>query len=168
MSVAAIKTRLDAVTNKNIRDICSNNFHDDTQNHCAHFVCHVMSYSFGFTCSAHVGAAGQRGVCIRVHELFPRCPAVGLWEDDPTDASRLIFVTARNNVSLPNKTMANVPKKHVGIYLSAAAANESEGRVWHYSNTQDRCVSWTVERFDANFKRVYGSNATLFYGSFLL
>lgn len=168
MSVAAIKTRLDGYTNKNIRDICPNNFHDNGENHCAHFVCHVLGYSFGFTCNGMAGATGRSGVCIRVQELFPRCPAIGLWEDDRTDAARLIFVTARDNVSLSQRTMANVRKKHVGIYLGASVVNESTGRVWHYLNSQDKCVRWTVEEFDAYFKRVYSRDATLYYGSFLL
>jgi hypothetical protein len=156
---------LDKFTGKNIKDICPNGFVKNADNHCAHFVCHVLGYSFGYTCNTK---SSGKGVCIRVHELFSRCPEVGLWEDDKTDASRLVFVTAKANVAVRDKKMENVPKKHVGIYLSQAATGEATGLIWHYSNGQDKVVSWPVDKFERAFKGSYGKKATLFYGVFVV
>ena len=69
--------KMEEYLSKHISDICGSEYIDDKTNHCAHFVSHVLGYQFGFTCKNMTGK-GKDGVCIRVHELFPRCPSVGL------------------------------------------------------------------------------------------
>jgi len=139
---------------KNIKDICGSDYHNDKTNHCAHFVSHVMGYSFGYTCKNETGK-GTTGAAIRVHELFSRCPKVGLWKDKPAkDKTCLAFVTAASNVKLGTKTILNVKRKHVGIY--------KDGNIYHYSNTKDKVVKQTPDEFSTHYR---GTNITVYFGT---
>jgi hypothetical protein len=51
--------------------------------------------------------------------------------------------------------MANVPKKHVGIYR--------DGTIWHYSNSKRRVVTQTPQEFSHHYS---GKDIALFYGTF--
>jgi hypothetical protein len=145
---------LDGYLGKNIKEICGNKFHDNSANHCAHFVSHVMNFSFGYTCKAHKGG-DETGANVRVHETFAQCPEVAEWDDANPKTSGLAFVTDKDNVNLAKKTMSNVPKKHIGTLL--------DGCVWHYSNTRDKVVKVTV----AEFKKHYaGKDIRVFWGKF--
>lgn len=148
---------MNAYLGKNISEICTCDFHNADTNHCAHFVSHVMKYQFGYTCHAHTGKGDKENRAnLRVQEVFPQCPTVGLWSDKPSTVTRgLIFITARNNVDLEKKTMVNVPKKHIGIFYGDT--------VWHYSNSRDQVVSQTSEEFSHHYS---GSTITMFYGEF--
>lgn len=53
------------------------------------------------------------------------------------------------------KTMINVPKKHIGIYL--------DNSIWHYSNTQDKVV---VQMPDAFAHHYTGKDIAMFFGTF--
>jgi len=44
---------------KNINGICNNSYHKNTDNHCAHFVSHVLGFRFGFTCRGMTGEVRQ-------------------------------------------------------------------------------------------------------------
>jgi len=138
---------------KNIDDICDCEYHNDEDNHCAHFVSHVLGFSFGYTCK-HMTSKGTKGASIRVHQLFSKCSEVGRWADRKASVC-LAFVTAAGNVKLRSKVMSNVPRKHVGIYV-----NET---IWHYSNMLDQVVTQTPEAFSKHYT---GSNIALFYGTF--
>jgi hypothetical protein len=144
---------LNEFVGKHIKDICGCQFQDDSFNHCAHFVSHVMGFHFGYTCKHQTGK-GTVGVNIRVHELFKMCPKVGKWEARE-GTSCLVFVTAANNVNLETNVMVNVPKKHVGIYL--------DGTIWHYSNSKRKAVTQTPQEFSHHYA---GKNIALFYGTF--
>lgn len=138
---------------KNIDAICDCAYHNDADNHCAHFVSHALGFGFGFTCKNMTGK-GDKGASIRVHEIFPRCPQVGKWSDRPTHlATCLAFVTSAKHVNLANKQMANVPKKHIGIY--------NAGNIWHYSNTSDKVVKQSPEQFARHYA---GADIEVFYG----
>ena len=132
--------------------ICDGGYTDAAYNHCAHFVSHALGYSFGFTCKGMTNK-GTSPANIRVHELFAHCPKVGLWADFK-GTQCLAFVTDASNVNLKTKTMANVPKKHVGIYL--------DGTIWHYSNSKDKVVKQTPEEFAKHYA---GKSITVFYGT---
>ncbi|MGE0482259.1 MAG: hypothetical protein AB7Q17_17515 [Phycisphaerae bacterium] len=125
---------LDDFLGKTIADFCSNGYTDTTDNHCAHFVCHALNLSFGMTCGQLVSASQRKntGANVRVHELFARCPRVEELRQCPTVGSALIFVSEQRNFRGTPVELRNVPKKHVGILMN--------GRVWHYSNTQDKVV----------------------------
>src|SRR6185436_18101662 len=112
---------------KTIGEICPNGYANAADNHGAHFVSHVMGYGGGVTCLTMRRGTGFGGN-IRVQELFPRCPTVGTWDSRPaTMTSCLVFITNASNVDVTKKTMNNVPRKHIGIYLS--------GLIYHYSNS---------------------------------
>ncbi|MBK8068083.1 MAG: hypothetical protein IPK27_10765 [Rhodanobacteraceae bacterium] len=72
--------KLESTLGHAISQFCANGFADPAQNHCAHFVGHVLAVDTGYDCRTHTGKAGQ-GACLRVHELFAHCPRVGYFED---------------------------------------------------------------------------------------
>ncbi len=140
---------------KHIKDICGNAYHNDSDNHCAHFVSHVLGFSFGLTCKGMTGK-GTKGASLRVHELFAKCPEVGKLADCKA-AACLVFITKAGNVNLAQKVMSNVPQKHVGVYV--------DGTIWHYSNGRRMVVSQTPEAFSKHYP---GAGFALFYGVFPL
>lgn len=145
---------LEGFLGKNITEICLNGFVADSENHCAHFVSHALGYSFGYTCSDQTGKHTAPGGNLRVHEIFWRCPQVGLWGEHPRDKC-LVFITKRKNVNLMTKIMVNDPKKHVGIYHG--------GQIYHYSNTYDRVVKQTPVEFSGHYRKPYNE---MFFGKF--
>lgn len=146
---------LDALVGQNINKICGNGFHDAAMNHCAHFVSHVLKLEFNFNCKGMSGGSKPAGN-IRVHEIFPRCPKVGKWDNADKSRTQLIFVTRAANVDLANKTMVNIPKKHVGIF--------HKGKVYHYGNTADKVTKDTPETFKTKFDATYGPGQGYFFG----
>ena len=146
--------QLDEYLGKPIGEICPNGYASEHDNHCAHFVAHALGYHFGVTCQL-MGTGTASGATLRVQELFPKCAKVGVWSLRPASlATCLVFITRAANVNLGAKTMANVPKKHVGIFLN--------GSIWHYSNSQQKVVKETP----AQFARHYPSpDNALFFGS---
>lgn len=136
-----------------ISKICSNGYVDPNDNHCAHFVSHVLDYEFGTTCRVMAGGT-DTPANIRVQELFAHCHGVGNWADKPGAILQcLVFVTNRYNVHLSTRTMDNVPKKHVGIFLN--------GTIWHYSNSKSQVVKMAPEEFSHHYP---GADIALFYG----
>lgn len=150
-----LKAQLEGLIGKSITQICDNNFHNHAANHCAHFVSHVTQLTFDFNCKSFQGGSNP-GANIRVHEIFAQCPKVGTIDAAPTNSDFLIFVTDVAHVDIANKRMTNVPRKHIGIVV--------DNMVYHYSNTGDKVVKWTIAKFHETFQRVYGGNQGLFYG----
>ena len=140
-------SKLGTYINKNIRDICPNHFHDNTLNHCAHFVSHVLEITFGYTCNLITGGKSAKAN-IKVHEIFEMwCPQVGAWIHKPTRLTQgLIFVTDPRNVNLTNKKMVNVPNKHVGIFVG--------NNVWHYSKSLKKVVYVSTSQFARTYPGV--------------
>jgi hypothetical protein len=137
-----------------ISKICLNGYANANDNHCAHFISHVLGLKFGVTCLTMQGGT-HAGANIRVQEVFARCPEVGRWADRPGHVGQcLVFVTDASNVDLVHKIMTNVPKKHVGIYVS--------GMIWHYSNSKSQVVSVSPDVFQHHYP---GSNIAMFYGT---
>lgn len=139
---------------------------DNSQNHCAHFVSHVMEYDgFAVTCKNQTNAdklLPGKGAAIRVDEIFNVLSEAGSWTDRSLGLrSCLIFATNSGNMK-PNGEMNNGKKKHVGIFL--------DGVVWHYSNTRDGVVKDPEKVFITKFKYNYitaGQTVEFFYGRFL-
>src|SRR5262245_6788236 len=95
---------LDALLGHEITRICPIGYTNRNDNHCAHFVSHVLEYQFGFTCRGMVNGPGTPAT-IRVHELFLRCPSVGAWDARPATLNRcLVFITKASNVNTATKT----------------------------------------------------------------
>ena len=139
---------------QSISKICPNGYASAADNHCAHYVSHVLNFTFGVTCGQMHSGPGPNAN-IRVQELFARCPSVGVWVDRPVEALQsLVFVTNAANVNLASHTMENVPKKHVGIYFN--------GSIWHYSNSHSQVVTTTPAQFQHHYP---GLGIALFYGT---
>lgn len=137
-----------------ISKICPNGYTNPNDNHCAHFISHMLEYRFGATCRTMSNGTSP-GANIRVQEVFAHCPTVGAWADRPSDVKQcLVFVTHQSNVNLKKKVMENVPKKHVGIYL--------DGSIWHYSNSKSQVVNVTPEEYQKHYP---GPGIALFYGT---
>jgi hypothetical protein len=147
---------LESTVGKTIADLCGSGFTDLQINHCAHFVSHHLKLQFDMTCSKLTGR-GREGANVRVQEVFAKCPEVGWLESWSGSGQVLVFVTAKSNVSLTNKVIRNVPKKHIGIYDGT--------HVYHYGNTRDRVVKQTVDQFKRTFQQTYGGDLGFYYGT---
>jgi len=145
---------LEGLLGKHISEFCSNGYTDDSENHCAHFVSHVRGYSFGYTCKT-AGNGSSAGANIRVHEVFARCPEAGLFSAKGNIVECLAFVTKSAGVTPATKTMANIPKKHIGIY--------SLGHIYHYSNSRHKVWKDTPAEFAAHYP---GDGFQVYYGTF--
>lgn len=159
---------LTKVLGKHIKDICGIGYHTASDNHCAHFVSHMMEYHSGaVTCANLTWDLKQaskkknlKGVTLRVDDLFKECPEVGEWDNKKaTTKTCLAFITKKSAVNVKTKTMNTIPQKHIGIFCN--------NKIWHYSNSKNKVVSQTVEEF----KKHYGSSANarksyqLYYGN---
>lgn len=142
---------------------------DNSKNHCAHYVSHIMGYELpGPTCKNVTWDDKQnpaRGASIRVNDLFAASPVTDLLSNKPAAITEcLIFVTISSNVKKVGCAyeMYNHPKKHVGIL--------SKGMVWNYSNTHNRVVADLLTVFQVKFTHAYktaGSSVEFFYGKFI-
>jgi hypothetical protein len=148
------QTQLAGYLGKSIADLCPNKYVSPHDNHCAHFVSHVLGYSFGVTC-LQMGSGSGQAATLRVQELFSRCPKVGAWSLRPASLRTcLVFITRAANVNLSAKALANVPRKHVGIFAN--------GMVWHYSNSQQQVVRQTPTQFAQHYS---SPDNAMFFGS---
>lgn len=138
------------------------------QNHCAHFVSHVMQYDVAETCKNFTLADKQApgvGATLRVDRIFNASTSVGAWNSrPPTFRTGLIFVTISGNVrrSGPRYMLGDNPKKHIGIFVN--------GVVWHYGNSQDKVFADPEILFINKFTHAYrtaGQSVEFFYGAFL-
>lgn len=153
--------KLNNLLGKHISAFCGKEAYvADNINHCAHFVSHVLNMSYRTTCASMTHQA-KKPASIRVQELFPYCPHVGIWEAKPADLIQgLAFITAASGVDLSAKSMANVPRKHVGIFCGCSEANI---RIWHYSNSRNKVVSQTPEAFSRHYTSPHNA---MFWGTF--
>ncbi|MGZ5381240.1 MAG: hypothetical protein ACXWFQ_05230 [Thermoanaerobaculia bacterium] len=146
---------LESCLNKHISEFCGNGYKDDSNNHCAHFVSHSRGYTFGYTCKAAGNGKGD-AACLRVHEVFARCGDVGLFSDRLSSVTDcLAFVTRSSAVDLGAQTMANIPKKHIGIY--------NLGSIYHYSNSRHFVIKESPEDFSHHYP---GTGFEVYYGTF--
>ncbi len=148
--------KLNQYLSLHIRDICPVGFRSDRDNHCAHFVSHVLGLSFGATCRTMVSGSGP-AASIRVQEIFGRCWDVGAWSNLPSPLlAGLVFITNAANVNLETKRMNNVPRKHVGIFFGGSR------EIWHYSNRRCQVVRQTPTAFSAHYA---APDNAMFWGS---
>ena len=132
----------------------------DSDNHCAHFVSHVLGFRFGELCLAEKWH-GDLGRTMRVNELFMWCPDRGAWSSKPADLDPcLVFATVAANVTTPKKgppTFGDMSRKHVGIWTKGFGYNYHNGS--HGTEGVDKDgVSF--------FENLYGKGTLVFYGSF--
>jgi hypothetical protein len=143
---------LDTYAGHSIAQICPHGYDSAADNHCAHFVAHVLQLGFGLTCAQMRGRAG--GANLRVHELFPQCHNTREILECPSSGEGLIFVSDRANFRGAPTQIANIPRKHVGILLRS--------RVWHYSNTRHQVIVQTAGEFLFHYPRQQNA---LWYGT---
>lgn len=152
---------------QSISEICSFSIaNDSNQNHCAHYVSHMMGYELeGATCKNFTWNDKQKdekGATLRVDDVFAASPETGSHaKKPPCLTTYLIFVTLASNVQkVGNRLqMGNQPKKHIGIVV--------DGVVWHYSNTNNKVVSESVTSFKSKFSSAYttaGTTVEFYYG----
>jgi len=156
--------------NKHISTICAFSIGTkNRENHCAHFVSHIMSYEFkGVTCKNFTWKDKQKkdkGATIRVNDLFKKIRRKGLFSNKPHTLSEcLIFVTVSINIKINGGvfTMGNHPRKHIGIL--------HKGKVWNYSNSRNKVVADPLNNFVNKFSRTYklnGATVEFYYGALI-
>lgn len=150
---------LDNFVNKNISEICGCLFFDNAENHCAHFVCHLTELNSGYTCyNLKKKGDKAKSANIKVQEVFPLCRRVGKWADKPKDILQgFIFVTQADNVNLEKKTIENVRRKHIGIFIGES--------VWQYKNAYKHVIKQSPAAFRDHYA---GKGYEVFFGEFPL
>jgi hypothetical protein len=146
---------LDTFTGKPISQICPLMFHDSKQNHCAHFVGHVLRLKdgVGLTCAGMTSKGTKypgAGACLRVNELFNVCEDLAV----PADRGCLIYITNLTNF-LKGGLMGQSPHKHVGIYFG--------GDVWNYSNQAGQVKREKLADFIARMDKAYSGHTVVKY-----
>ncbi len=98
-------TKLQKTLGKNIDELCPFSIGKlSNQNHCAHYVSHMMDFEFsGTTCKNFTWADKQKpekGATIRVNDVFKNCKTNGLLSSKSASITEcLIFVTIASNMS---------------------------------------------------------------------
>ena len=167
--MSKIPTDIKKSLGKNINKMCPFSIaKNNSENHCAHYVSHVMSYELlGATCKNTTWADKQKkakGATIRVNDLFSASPVTDLLSNKPAALMEcLIFVTLSSNVKKVGGAleMGTHPKKHVGIL--------SQGKVWNYSNTHNKVVADILALFQTKFSNSYkttGNTVEFYYSKF--
>ncbi len=161
---------LPSYLNKHISYFCAATLaKDDLQNHCAHFVSHVMQYEVegSATCKTFTlkdKKTIEHGASIRVNEVFNKLQKTGEWESRPEHLRAcLMFVTISSNMRNRGNhlVMGDRKKKHIGILY--------KDKIWNYSNSNDKVVADSVAIFINKFKHYYitaGNTVNFYYGGF--
>ena len=118
---------LESWVGKGIGEFCGNGYVRPTDNHCAHFACHVLELKHGIKCSQMTHKPSKPGASLRCNELYNALPLRGPWAKAPTTKDGLlIFATSAGNVV--KGKMSNHPNKHVGIVWNASV--QSAASAW--------------------------------------
>ena len=168
--MSKIPTDLNRSLNMHISKICPFTLGtNDSENHCAHYVCHMMGYQFpGTTCKNMTWAEKKtvpRGATIRVNDLFNTLKMTGSLSAKPNTLTEcLIFVTLSSNIQQSGGSlrMGSQRKKHVGIL--------TQGKVWNYSNSNNKVAADSLNLFESKFSSTYkapNSSVEFYYGEFL-
>lgn len=143
------KAVLDGLVGKTIGEFCAHGYDAKNDNHCAHFVSHVLNLNVGMTCGRLVPTPDPKAAAasVRVHEIFDASRNVRQLVQCPLRGEGLVFVSAATNFVRQGTTTAlrNVPKKHIGLFLG--------NDVWHYSNSRDRVVRQSAEEFLTHYPK---------------
>lgn len=170
MRTSLVPVNLDEKIGLHISSLCPHSLgKEDAQNHCAHFVSHIMNYSVGTaTCKNYTFADKQldtEGATIRVDDIFNTSSIKGLWSSKPKALTEcLVFVTLDKNISPFGSSikMGSMSKKHIGIFTN--------GHVYHYGNTKNEIACDSPDAFIRKFTGAYGkggNSVSFYYGRFL-
>jgi hypothetical protein len=93
VSTAALQTKLERSVGQNINQICNTGFTSPSENHCAHYVCHILDLQYGLVCGSMAWATRGQGATLRVNELYNALDDTGRWDARPaTEGGKFIFV----------------------------------------------------------------------------
>jgi hypothetical protein len=150
--------------------ICRNAIvHEHGQNHCAHFVCHVMGYNHlpgAVKCTVRdVHTPGTNGVHIRVNEVYNVAPNRWMWPANGRlqEPCLVVATTAENVHNQQPPTIGMGRRKHIGLYTG--------GSIWHYLTSHSRVYADTPQGWRRRMELAYGGNGhhvVLFMSSGLL
>lgn len=158
-AVLAKQLNLEAYLGQSVKDFCGRYGDiDDSENHCAHFVSHVLQLRIpGAALCSNVGGSDypyherRNGFCIRVNQVFNSCKNRAIWTDDsaPQSVCFVVATIAGNIISQNPLTIGSMRKKHIGFYVA--------GWVYNYGNTNDKVRKSAIN----DFKRHYGAQTIL-------
>ena len=155
MAIALSMSLLDTFVGESIEDICPLHFgtKGDVQNHCAHFVGHVLklngSVAHGLTCAGMVSGGNKHtaaGAIIRVNDIYNICADL----TEPNALGCLAYYTMPGNIG-KDGMMGTMPKKHVGLCC--------HGFVYNYGNANDKVRKNKV----GDLKALYGPSTITRY-----
>lgn len=146
--------QLDRYVGKSIGEICPNAYTSNAESHAAHFVAHVLGYSFGPTCKMMGNGRGPAAT-LRVQDILVKSASVGAWSLRPGSLTPcLVFITRAARANLAAKGIARMPRTHVGIFF--------RGFIWHYSNRLQQVVKEMPSQFSLYYP---APDNAMFYGS---
>jgi hypothetical protein len=134
-------TLLDSFVGKSIEDICPLGFGKigDSENHCAHFVGHVLKLTSavvqGLTCAGMVSTGKkhpQAGAVIRVNNIFNCCENIA----QPASLGCLAYYTVKSNIA-KSGLMGDMSHKHVGVSAATFTTMET-------SSTGSARIRWAT------------------------
>ena len=157
--IAAKQLNLETYLEQSVKDFCGKYGDvDDSENHCAHFVSHVLQLRIpGAALCSNVAGSGysyeerRQGFCIRVNQVFNSCKNRAYWNDKSLP-SQVCFIVATIEANVESKdplTIGTMKQKHIGFY--------SGGWVYNYGNKNDKVRKTSL----ANFKLHYGEKTIL-------
>ena len=141
--------------------------HEPHQNHCAHFVCHIMAYDQipGAAKCSVFSRSDYNGVHIRVNEVFNWAPSRQVWaiHGELAEPSLVVATIAQNVNQDDPPTVGENRRKHIGLYTG--------GLIWHYSTESMRVFAdhpayW--RRRMTNAYSHHGQDTVLFLSAGLL
>ncbi len=148
-----LQKKLDDAVGKRIDAFCQSTLASKTgENHCAHFVSHMLDYDLPGTASCKTMTLADKnnsaviGASIRVNEIYNLIPKTRKKPvtDNACYAPGLIFVTQKRNIKINGK-MGDKSQKHIGILL---------GRwVYHYGNTANKVKKERLSSFIRTYTR---------------
>jgi len=158
-AVATKSINLDKYLGQSVIDFCGKyGSVGDSENHCAHFVSHVLQLRIpgARLCSNVAGTSDsyddrRKGYCVRVNQVFNSCNKRARWDDRslPVGVCFVVATLEANIVSEDPLTIGDMSKKHIGFY--------SGGQVYNYGNANDKVRTTSL----ADFKRHYGAKTIL-------
>jgi hypothetical protein len=150
--MAITEAELIASLGKNISAICPTRFHNNSHNHCAHYVSHMLGIHFGYQCDGSTSRAGA-GVSVRCNEIYNRIAQRGALGTTTPQNGWLIFATSPTNMS--GDQMLSGSRKHVGIYFN--------GNVYNYYNdpASEQVKADTVAFFHSRLSDAYSRDAVI-------
>lgn len=162
-SLKKLKQKLEGTVGKRIDKFCQTvlaSKHAD--NHCAHFVSHMLDYNITGTASCKTHTWDDKhndkiiGASIRVNEIYNHINTLNKHpiSDKACYKPGLVFVTQEKNMRIDGD-MGSGKFKHIGILIGSW--------VYHYGNTADKVKKQDLTSFIRTFEQIYKGNGTVMF-----